>query len=309
MTSASSTGLKHGESQYSLGNPSHSSSTVAYGGPNSYALYREKTLKRQQSVREFHKAAENMAISQEAATQRETRYMEAPPSVNFSDLQLVGIEGLTRDSSRKSNRSVPSEMILDRGMNTSEVYTAPFHKNDQVLDVVKRNNSSSVIRSNGDDNNRKNLKHATSSERLQNPPLTRSRSKSTRYPWAQAGQAQLLSASVSSPALVSAPVQRPTNRNASVRRTKSNYSGSSRYNHHMEGMDDLSRTKQLSSRSRPSLESELASSISLPPQRPPIIPTRSPSRREQQDSARAGTVSQPIKLLDDKASHGLYGYL
>ncbi|KAI8598688.1 hypothetical protein EDD21DRAFT_406632 [Dissophora ornata] len=55
MTSASSTGVRRKGSQYSL-NRSYNGG-ASYGGPDSYELYREKTLKRQRSVREFHDAA------------------------------------------------------------------------------------------------------------------------------------------------------------------------------------------------------------------------------------------------------------
>ncbi|KAF9345475.1 hypothetical protein BGX26_003079 [Mortierella sp. AD094] len=332
MTSASSTGLKRGESQYSLGHPSDSGSTAAYGGPNSYALYREKTLKRQQSVREFHEAVAAMAVTQEAAIQHDlegTRSKEVLPPSYFSDAR-GGFEDtaeameLGRHPSRKSTRSSTSEKVLARGMapvaEIPEISSASLNERGVALDNQYpagngKSSSLAAVRVDGNESNGDDSKRATRKEEQQNHPLGRSRS--TRYPWAPPGQTPPLSVSTSSPALVSAPIPRQTNlsRNTSVRTTKSGNSGHSRAYYNTGSTDDLYQQKQLPQRPRPSMKSEPISLTSLTPQSPPAIPMRSPSRREQ-DLARVDLevhhahVSHQSKLPDDKTgAHGLYGYL
>ncbi|KAG0009844.1 hypothetical protein BGZ80_002004 [Entomortierella chlamydospora] len=330
ITSASSIGLKHGESQYSLGHPSDSGSTAAYGGPNSYALYREKTLKRQQSVREFHETVAAMAAAQEAIIQHgleKTRPKEVPPFTCFSDardgfVDTVEAMELGRRPSRKSTQSATSEKVLARDMvpvaDTPNILHTSWRESDMALDYRHPDNngkslSLTATRVGGSENNESNSKHATRKEEQQSRPLGRS----ARYPWAQPGHAPPLSASASSPALVSAPIPRQTNlsRNTSVRTTKSGNSGHGRFYYNTGSTDDFYQQKQLPQRPRPTLKSEPISFASSIPKSPPAIPMRSPTRREQ-ELARVDLegyhahVSHQTKFPDDKtAAHGLYGYL
>ncbi|KAF9111206.1 hypothetical protein BGX27_005236 [Mortierella sp. AM989] len=317
MTSASALGLKRGESQYSLGQPSDNGTTAAYGGPNSYALYREKTLRRQKSVREFHEAVAAMTVTSQR-DRESTLPKEVRAQPNFADIE-VGYPGTieamvpVRHPSRKSTRSIPSEKVREHGMPSVSLRENVASAGNEY--PVGNGRNSLLVPRVDDNESKEKSNHATKSfEQRQNAPLKKSRS--ARYPWAQTGERLPSSASSSSPALVSVPISRQEalDRNASMRMVKSGDSANGRSYHQVESIDPLQQ-KQLPQRSHPGLRSEPISLASWTPQALPVIPKRSPSRREQnltrtESQASRGHISRQIEQPDDRAgTHGLYGYL
>ncbi|KAG0361898.1 hypothetical protein BGZ54_008862, partial [Gamsiella multidivaricata] len=332
MTSASSTGVKRQSSQYSL---SRENNSGAYGGPDGYALYREKTMRRQRSIREFHEAA--AAKAAEEAVHRGLERMKSEERMRATiertgaggaDGAGVGADGagvgaekagaieLARHpSSREAKSNTAARSNTAAKSNTAGKSNIGGKSPARMLDTSVIKIPSASLFEDGKDFNayfpsetgvgqsgsRGTTRPSEDMNRIQHPPVRKS--KSSRFPWPEPE-------SSATPPSTSTQGQNALHRTVSAGTIKSTASRpqyhtdntirhqqqQQQYSSRPNGFDNGARSTQ----PRPSVDQQqrhhgLRSEPILLP--PQSLPA-------------AQTRSQHIMRTDDKAgSHGLYGYM